>query len=152
MCLSCCTRSSQHHSQDDISTHSMPLVDCLCIVYATIKLWYEVLCETNQRLDEQKRVCDQSELPMHAFEVDISMIKFEIFDYHDGGGKRIESDIIDGEVNNGALSLLSCSMCRLEDEDRLCEEKDDARVEKRVRREERERGVEEHARPDESYQ
>jgi hypothetical protein len=89
---------------------------------------------------------------VYRIKVNCLMGKFIVFDDQEGGDERIESEVIDEEVDNSALSLLSCGMRWLEHENRLCEEKDGARIKKRVGREEREGRVEEDAGPYESYQ
>lgn len=54
---------------------------------------------------------------MWRFEVGSIVSEFVVFYNYETGDERIEAEVVEREVSNGALPLLLCCMRGLEDED-----------------------------------
>ena len=125
----------------------MPFVQALRRRLPAIQRRHEVSREANQRLDREKDVRDQPQDAVRGFEMMGPSSNFVIFDDDESCNQEIEGEVIEREMRDGASALLGRSVCRLEDENGLCEEEETGGVEEWMGGEE-DQIMEEDARPD----
>ena len=125
----------------------MPLVHSFGIINSAVEARYEVLGKSNQCLDGQKTVSYQPKLSMHTRKMRSLMREFIVLDNDKRRNQRIDSEEVEGEMCQCALTLLGLCMRWLEDEDCLGGEENGGGVEERGEGEEAE-WVQEYRCPD----
>ncbi len=68
-----------------------------------------------------------------------TVVKFVVFNDYETRDERIQGELVECEVCDGAASLLTGRMCWLKDKDRFSEEEDGRGIEERMCGEEHER-------------
>lgn len=110
----------QHHGQVNITRRAVPFIHCLRIIHTPIQARHKILCETDECLDSQEGVGDQSELSVQGSEVWCLVGKFVVLDHYEGGDEGVDGEEIEREVCQCAGAFLGLGVCGLQDEDCLC--------------------------------
>lgn len=110
----------------------MVFVDCLGFGFAAVKRWNEVLCESDDRLNEEEDVSDKTKDGVWGAEMLAVMCEFVVFDDNEGRDEGVERDEVEAEMGEGAGAFLTGCMGWLEEENGFNEKKERAAIEKWV--------------------
>lgn len=119
--LRCRCHRRQQQRQHQVSRQTMPLVQALGIVHASIQLRHVVGCKPDQCLDGEQDVSDESENGMCGHKMCAVVRELVVLDDNQAGDQGVQGQVIEDEVRDSAFAFLVGRVGWLKEEDGLRE-------------------------------